>query len=206
MPIQNPPRVYDPFRNVGFESGKAYARRCRDGFWDRHAPGQDILDIGFRGGTPHAVPILEGAIGVELNYPGYDGFTLPFADGSIDTVHSSHVLEHVADDIYSLRDWHRVLRTGGTIVCFVPHAHLYERRLTVPPSRWSGEHLRCYTPQTLLRAVEQAFAPNTYRVRHLADCDTGYRYDLSPDQHPEGCLEIELVIERIAPPAWRVEP
>ena len=104
-----------------------------------------------------------------------------------------------------LREWFRVLRIGGFLVLMVPSAYLYERRLTVPPSRWSGEHLRSYTPATLLAAVERALEPNTYRVRHLADNDVGYRYDLPTTVHPEGALEIEAVIQRIRPPEWKIE-
>ena len=53
-------------------------------------------------------------------------------------------------------------------------------------------------------AAEEALVPNSYRVRHLADNGLGYAYDLSPDQHPAGCYEIELVVEKIEPPPWRL--
>ena len=88
----------------------------------------------------------------------------------------------------------------------MPHAFLYERRLSVPPSRWSGEHLRAYTPARLLAEVERALPPNAYRMRHLADNDAGYDYGLPPEVHPTGALEIECVIEKTAPPTWSVEP
>ena len=204
MPVIVP--LINPNRRVGFESSKALSRRCSTGFWSRFIPGPAILDIGYRGGIAGALPLCSDAIGIELDYPGYDGLHLPFPDDSQDVVHSSHVLEHVADDAATLREWWRVIRTGGYLITFVPHAFLYERRLTVPPSRWSGEHLRCYTPATLLALVERVLPPNTYRVRHLADNDDGYRYDLPLDWHPEGCLEIEFVLQKIAPPAWQVEP
>lgn len=99
-----------------------------------------------------------------------------------------------------------MLRVGGHLVLMVPHAFLYERRLTVPPSRWSPEHLRSYSPATLLAEIEWALVPNTYRVRHLEDEDTGYDYGLPATVHPTGCLEIECCIQKIAPPKWSVEP
>ena len=92
------------------------------------------------------------------------------------------------------------------MIVFVPHALLYERRLTVPPSRWSPEHLVALTPARLLKFVERALEPNTYRVEHLADNHAGYDYSLPIDVHGVGCLEIELVLRRIVPPAWKVEP
>ena len=201
-------------RHVGKESAKSYERRAAEGFWDRFLSGPNVLDIGFRGGDPDALPIVPQAIGIEKDYPDYTGLHLPFPDQSQDAVHASHVLEHVetADESRGgsgerkhLREWFRVLRIGGFLVLMVPSAYLYERRLTVPPSRWSGEHLRSYTPATLLAAVEGALEPNTYRVRHLADNDVGYRYDLPTTVHPEGALEIEAVIQRIRPPEWKIE-
>ncbi len=199
------PRL-NPSRAVGFESRKAYRRRCENGFWSRWLREPNILDLGFRGGTPDALPIVDGAIGIELDYPGYDGLHLPCPNGWVNTVHASHMLEHVAPPEDYLREWHRVLAIGGTMILFVPSAFLYERRLTVPPSRFSPEHLRSYTPGSLLAEVERALAPNTYRVRHLADNDERYDYSLPAHVHPVGGLEIEFVLEKIAPPAWQVEP
>ena len=199
-------RIHNPHRLVGYESRKAYAARCASGFWDRYLDGPLVLDIGYRGGTFNAVPIIDYAVGIDLDSPGYDGFHLPFGDGEVDAVHASHVLEHVAPPENYLREWFRVLRVGGHLVLMVPSLMLYERRLTVPPSRWSPEHLRAYSPATLLAEIEGALEPNTYRVRHLADNDTGYDYGLPPEQHPTGCLEIECCIQKIAPPKWSVEP
>lgn len=219
----------DPDRPVGYESRKAYRRRCEEGFWDRYVAGPVVLDIGYRGVLADALPIVPGAIGFEVDGHGYnidtppyildhmrrnlelcggryDGLRLPFWDGTVDCVHSSHVLEHLTGAPVFLREWFRVLRVGGTMILFVPHAYLYERRLSVPPSRWSGEHLRSYTPASLLAEVERALEPNSYRVEHLADADDGYDYTLPNEVHPTGCLEIELVLRKRETPAWKVEP
>ena len=58
---------------------------------------------------------------------------------------------------------------------------------------------------TLLRDFEEALEPNAYRVRHLADNDGGYEYDLSPEHHAAGCYEIEIAIEKITPPSWKLD-
>lgn len=196
--------VLDPKRPVGFESRKAYAYRCAR-FWLEHLRETNVIDIGYRGGISDAVPIIAGAMGVELDTPGYDGLHLPVPDRWANTIHASHVLEHVAPPEDYLREWFRALQVNGTMILFVPSAYLYERRLTVPPSRFSPEHLRSYTPGSLLAEIERALPPNSYRVRHLADNDMGYDYKLPIDVHPVGCLEIELVLEKITPPAWQVE-
>ena len=75
---------------------------------------------------------------------------------------------------------------------------------TCHPANWSPEHLRCYTPAGLLNLVEAALPPNSYRVRYMADNDAGYRYDLPPHVHPQGCLDVDLVLQRIQPPLWSV--
>jgi hypothetical protein len=48
-------------------------------------------------------------------------------------------------------------------------------------------------------------APNSYRVRHLADNDRDYTYDIGADRHSGGGYEIELVVEKIRKPDWQIE-
>ena len=204
---RNSPMIarFHPDRFVGYESSKSYRQRCENGFWQKYIGTGSVLDIGYRGGRDDALPICDGAIGLELGAWGYDGFNLPYADEFFGAVHASHVLEHVPGRLPTLREWWRVVREEGHLLLFVPHAYLYERRLTVPPSRWSPEHLRSYTPAGLLADIEAALSPNSYRVRHLADNDTDYRYELPIDVHPQGCLEIECVLQKITLPDWTIE-
>jgi len=98
-----------------------------------------------------------------------------------------------------------VLKIGGFIVCIVPHQLLYEKK-SRPPSRWNADHKRFYTPASLLAEFEAALAPNSYRVRHLADNDRGYTYDIGADRHSGGGYEIELVVEKIRKPDWQIDP
>jgi SAM-dependent methyltransferase len=183
------------------EIQKTFILRLINGVFQRYLSGQVVVDVGYKGGHPDAVPVLPHAIGIDLDYPGYDGTRLPFEDDTVDTVFASHVLEHVADAKAVVRDWFRTVKINGFIVCMVPHQFLYERRRNLP-SQWSREHLRFYTPASLLYEFEQSLAPNTYRLRHLADNDFGYSYELGLDHHPAGCYEIELVIQKIKPPPW----
>jgi SAM-dependent methyltransferase len=165
--------------------------------------GEVTLDVGYRGAFDDAVPIFPHAIGVDLDYPGYDGKILPFPDESVDAVYSSHMLEHVADFQTTIADWHRVVRPDGFIVCVVPHQFLYEKRRSLPSS-WNTDHKRFYTPASLLREFEISLRPNTYRVRQLRDSDDGYSYGVGPEMHASGGYEIELVIQKIAPPVWEL--
>jgi hypothetical protein len=183
------------------EPRKTFLLRLLNNFFEKYLSGPVILDIGYQGGYPDAVPLFPHAVGIDLAYPGYDGARLPFGNGTVDAVFASHMLEHVSDPKIVIRDWFRVLRVGGFIVCVVPHQFLYERRKNLP-SQWNSEHLRFYTPASLLTEFEETLEPNSYRIRHLADNDLGYAYNLGSDCHPSGCYEIELVVEKIEPPPW----
>lgn len=190
--------------NLGVETRKAHERRVREGFFERYFKGQ-VLDIGYRGYEDmDVVPVLPEAIGVDLNYPGYDGKRLPFADGTVDTVYNSHTLEHIPEAEEAIREWFRVLKVGGFLVVTVPHQYLYEKR-TMLPSRWNMDHKRFYTPSKLLAEVERALPPNSYRVRRLVDDDEDYSYQVPPTQHAGGAYQIELVLEKIQQPAWELE-
>jgi ADP-heptose:LPS heptosyltransferase/SAM-dependent methyltransferase len=191
-------------RPVGEEARKSHAARLSNGFIAAYLTGPAILDIGYKGYRDDVVPIVPGAIGVELDYPGYDGQTLPFPEASQDAVFASHCLEHIDDDLNALRDWFRVLKIGGFLVVIVPHQFLYEKRTSLP-SRFNADHKRFYTPASLIHDIERALEPNSYRLRHVADNDAHFDYTLPPEQHSGGCYEIELVIEKIAPPSWRLD-
>lgn len=188
-------------RIVGLESQKTYADKVSSGFFDRYLSGEHVLDVGFAGHAGTGQPIVPQAIGVDKDFPGYDGTRLPFPDGSQDAVYSSHCFEHVSDHIAVLQDWHRVLRVGGYMVIVVPHQYLFEKRFSLP-SRWNADHKRFLTPAKLLAAVEEALPANAYRIRHMCDNDKGYDYSIEADKPATGCFEIELVLEKIEQPSW----
>jgi SAM-dependent methyltransferase len=183
------------------EAARTFKEKLNNGFFANYMAGDVTIDIGFRGAYEDAVPILPHAIGVDLDFPGYDGTRLPFPDESVDTVYSSHMLEHVVDYWAAIREWYRVLKFGGFIVCAVPHQFLYEKK-TALPSFWNADHKRFYTPASLLHEFETALAPNTYRIRHLRDNDEDYTYRIGPEAHAGGGYEIELVVEKIMKPEW----
>jgi ADP-heptose:LPS heptosyltransferase/predicted SAM-dependent methyltransferase len=51
-----------------------------------------------------------------------------FADGSWDTVFSSHTLEHIEDYHAALAEWWRLVRPGGYMILYLPSANLYPKR------------------------------------------------------------------------------
>ena len=195
----------DWFSQTNNETSKSAMRRSQNGFFEKYLAGDVILDIGYRGSSPDAVPVLPRAIGVDVDYPGYDGLHLPFERESVDVVYSSHVLEHVELDGIIIWDWFRVLKYGGFLIVIVPHQLLYERKAR-PPSLWNGDHKRFYTPASLLRSFEVSLEPNSYRVRHLCDNDADYDYSVWPNRHAQGAYEVECVLEKIRKPEWSIIP
>ncbi len=193
--------LIDPSRKVGLESQKSYKAKIENGFFARFLSGPAVLDIGFAGHEGDGQPIVPQATGIDKDFPGYDGITLPFATESQDAVYSSHCFEHIADYAGALREWHRVLKVGGHMIIVVPHKHLFEKRDDLP-SAWNLDHKRFYTAGSLLAEVESSLPANSYRVRHLADNDCGYDYSIAPLDPAVGCFEIELVLEKIAQPHW----
>lgn len=69
---------------------------------------------------------LDGYVNIDVQFVGADMHTdvrdLPFKDGSIDEIYASHVLEHFGRHEYKavLKEWRRVIRTGGKIYIAVP--------------------------------------------------------------------------------------
>jgi len=86
----------------------AFVRRLRE--FSSHVYGTDIDSERVREGVKK-VPNLGLAVGEHL----------PFADGTFDVVLLHEVLEHVTDDLATLREARRVLAPGGKVVIFCPN-------------------------------------------------------------------------------------
>jgi SAM-dependent methyltransferase len=81
-----------------------------------------MLDVGC------GVAKFPGAIGIDKNIRtaadvlcDIDRGGLPFRDSVFDEVRATHVIEHVADVIATMEEFHRVARAGGTISIVTPH-------------------------------------------------------------------------------------
>jgi SAM-dependent methyltransferase len=76
---------------------------------------------------------------------------LPYADGSYDLVTALDVVEHLDDDVTAFREFHRVLRPGGTVLVFVP-AFMW----LWGPQDDVSEHRRRYTLPQIVERLGQA--------------------------------------------------
>lgn len=108
----------------------------------------NILDIGSGGD-----PIVPWAIQLDLpqaNYLRYnvnrpeghihyrgDCRDLPFKDGTLDAVHSSHVIEDFQDWWPIIKEWDRVLKVGGFLIISVPD----HKRFRDSVARGQGDNL-----------------------------------------------------------------
>lgn len=72
-------------------------------------------------------PKIDGAVTVDafdndkVNIVTDINLGLPFEDNSIDELYSYHFLEHVADLEVTMKEIHRVLKSGGKCIGTVPH-------------------------------------------------------------------------------------
>ena len=51
---------------------------------------------------------------------------MPFNTGELDYVYSSHALEDMLDTAGILKEWVRIIKSGGNIILYVPHPDLYK--------------------------------------------------------------------------------
>ncbi len=102
-----------------------------------------------------------------------DACHLPFRSDSLDYVVSSHVLEHVANPVAALLEWHRVLRDGGVFYLVVPDRRFtfdHARALTDPAHMWGDFE----------RGVNQS--DGTHSDEFVDQVDWAlYRPDLAPE-------------------------
>jgi len=70
-----------------------------------------------------------------------------FADAAIENVYSSHLLEHLDDHIAALHEWWRLVKVGGHLVLYLPHADHYPR---IGQPGANPDHKHDFTPQDIL--------------------------------------------------------
>ena len=87
-----------------------------------------------------------------------------FADGSLDFVFSSHLLEHIDDHEAALSEWRRVIRIGGHLVLYLPHREHYPR---MGEEGANPDHRHDFVPADIIAAMETASS-----AWDLVECET----------------------------------
>lgn len=186
----------------GFESDKIAA------FIVPYTRGRGLdVGCGMRVAWPHMIGVDsghhfgQGAASIMVEDAG--DLSL-FADASLDFVFSSHTLEHLLDTRAALAEWWRVIRPGGHLVLYLPHADLYPR---IGEPGANPDHKHDFRPQDIIdhmsaisgadvsgcswTIVENEVRAETneysfYQVyRKAAFQRAGDRYDIW-QRHPEG--------------------
>lgn len=110
-----------------------------------------IYDLGC--GTNKTV---ENAIGVDI-LPVTDKTSsidnLPdIPDGSVDVIISRHSLEHLADTKKTLREWSRILKSGGKIVFVLPDDEVIN---TMDPVLSQGAHFHAFDRKSFEKIIDE---------------------------------------------------
>jgi hypothetical protein len=159
---------------MGKETRKAFARRQREGYFDRIFVGEGI-DIGC-GDDPVTPDCLHWDLGQG------DAQELAGLEAErLDWVYSSHCLEHLRDPWRAVLRWWEVLKPGGCLLIVVPDEDLYEQGHW--PSRFNPDHKWTFTlhkthswsPVSINLAELVATLPG-HRVEWLRTLDSGYDY------------------------------
>lgn len=89
-----------------------------------------------------------GAIGIDRNPASradviceLDRYPYPFRDGSFTSLRAIHVIEHVADVLKTMEEFHRLLAPGGRALIVTPHYTDFSS-FCDPTHRW---HLNSYS-------------------------------------------------------------
>lgn len=178
------------------ETIKSYARRVREGWFEKYAPpylsgidlgcGDDPLNQTFR-----RFDAIFGN-GDAQRMHGTE-------DNQFHTVYSSHLLEYLHNPIEAIYQWYRICRSLGHVIICVPHRDLYEKKIDLP-SNWNDEHKTYWLPEDSeppvtmsLRNVILQAVPNADIVS-LRVLDEGW--ESNGTAHSSGEYSIEAIIRK----------
>jgi predicted SAM-dependent methyltransferase/ADP-heptose:LPS heptosyltransferase len=148
--------VWDPRTSQGNESAK-----IRFEVLPYLAKGGLDIGCGASKVWPHLIGIDStkdsGLFGVEMR-PDLvvpDASKLPiFTDGSAENIFSSHLLEHIEEWQDALREWWRLLKVGGHMILYLPHADLYPR---IGQPGANPDHKHDFEPESIVDFFRLAF-------------------------------------------------
>jgi len=102
----------------------------------------------------------ENHANIEYRLGDWQKLSQVVAPDSIDLAVSSHVLEHVPDDLAALNELHRVLKPGGTALLNTPNRKRLSRSIielfTAEKKFPDWEHQREYIEKDLVELVERS--------------------------------------------------
>ena len=165
--------VWDPQAPQGYESDK-----IRFEVLPYVAAGGLDIGCGPKKVWPHLIGVDSGKdtelFGIQMKPDIVVGNAarLPlFADASVESVFSSHCLEHIEDWGAALKEWWRLVKVGGHLVLYLPHADLYPR---IGQPGANPDHKQDFVPQDIIDFCRLSF-PDWTLVEHQVRGE-GYEY------------------------------
>lgn len=123
-------------------------------------------------------------------------------DEHYDWVHSSHCLEHLQDPVEGMKNWLRILKPHGYLICTVPDWYLYEQYNW--PSIYNRDHKWAFSLaleefQHVI-CVPEFLSYFNVRIHRMQLNDSGYAYSKwgTEDQtRGDAQAEIEIIIRKL---------
>lgn len=84
-----------------------------------------------------------------------------FADGCVESVFSSHTLEHLEEPGAALAEWWRVIAVGGHLILYLPHKDFYPN---IGQPGANPDHLHDFLPADIVELMARAAPDWTLRV------------------------------------------
>ena len=145
--------------------------------------GPNVIDIGSQGDpiVPHAIQIelpesdyARYTSGKRLDGPAWRGYGqyLPFMNGTVSTVYSSHLLEDFANWTPIVREWWRVVKRGGVLIILTPDNDLWNAAVAGGQTP-NCAHQHCGKPGELTEVLRRIDSSAIVVEDRLTQCFPG---------------------------------
>lgn len=127
-----------------------------------------------------------------------------YINKTYDFVHSSQCLEHMRDPLISLKNWWKLVKSGGYIIITIPDEDLYEQGRF--PSIYNNDHkwtFSIYKKQSWsprhINILDLIFSLDKYNIIKIELIDTNYNYNIQNIDQTRGQAEafIEFILQKV---------
>lgn len=133
---------------------------------------------------PHAISVDNGDHAIAFGHQFIPDITCDaekldmFSSSSMDYVFSSHLLEHIDNYKAALKGWWRLIRHGGKLCLYLPHADFYPR---MGEKGANPTHRHDFLPKDIIAAMEEI-------------CLAGNQFDLLECQERNNDMEYSMLL------------
>ena len=98
-----------------------------------------------------------------------------FADGSLDFVYSSHLLEHIENYKAALKEWWRVVKIGGKLALYLPHKDFYPN---IGVEGANPDHKHDFLPKDIIGALDDICIKYKYDLLECQERNNDEEYSM----------------------------